>query len=108
MLIETTFVEETTTAPEEVTMPSNTLSFASAGDGTCTVVGIGTCTDACVVIPAYSPAGERVTTVSARAFYGCKQINAIQIPSTVEHIGALAFANCPNLVYISVSDENED
>ena len=108
MLIETTFTEETTPAPEEVTMPSNSLSFASSGYGTCTVVGIGSCTDACVVIPPYSPSGERVTSVSARAFYGQKQINAIQIPSTVEHIGALAFANCPKLVYISVSDENED
>lgn len=99
---------EVTTVPEEITMPSNSLSFASAGDGTCTVVGIGSCTDACVVIPAYSPAGDKVTTIAARALYGQKQINAIQIPATVEHIGALAFANCPNLVYISVSDQNEE
>ena len=99
---------EVTTVPEEITMPSNSLSFASAGDGTCTVVGIGSCTDACVVIPAYSPAGDKVTTVAARALYGQKQINAIQIPATVEHIGVLAFANCPNLVYISVSDQNEE
>ena len=106
ILLETT--PEETTAVEEVTMPSNTLSFASAGDGTCTLVGIGSCTDSCVVIPAYSPAGDRVTTIAARALYGQKQINAIQIPPTVEHIGALAFANCPNLVYISVSDQNED
>ena len=106
ILLETT--PEETTAIEEVTMPSNTLSFASAGDGTCTLVGIGSCTDSCVVIPTYSPAGDRVTTIAARALYGQKQINAIQIPPTVEHIGALAFANCPNLVYISVSDQNED
>ena len=106
-LLETTTPEETT-AVEEVTMPSNTLAFASAGDGTCTLVGIGSCTDSCVVIPSYSPAGDRVTTIAARALYGQKQINAIQIPPTVEHIGALAFANCPNLVYISVSDQNED
>ena len=107
ILLETTTPEETT-AIEEVTMPSNTLSFASAGDGTCTLVGIGSCTDSCVVIPSYSPAGDRVTSIAARALYGQKRINAIQIPPTVEHIGALAFANCPNLVYISVSDQNED
>ena len=107
ILLETTTPEETT-AIEEVTVPSNTLAFSSTGDGTCTLVGIGSCTDSCVVIPAYSPAGERVTAVAARALYGQKQINAIQIPATVEHIGALAFANCPNLVYISVSDENEE
>ena len=97
---------EDVTTPEEVTTESNSLLFASAGDGTCTVIGIGSCRDACVVIPEYSPDGERVTAVLSRAFYGQKQINAIQIPATVEHIGALAFANCPNLVYISVSDRN--
>ena len=102
----TFFLGETT--PEEVTTESNALSFASAGNGTCTLVGIGSCTDACVVIPEYSPAGDKVTAVAARALYGQKQINAIQIPATVEHIGVLAFANCPNLVYISVSDENEE
>lgn len=107
ILLESTTPEETT-VPEEVTTPSNSLAFAPAGDGTCTVVGIGSCTDSCVVIPSYSPAGDRVTSVSARAFYGQKQINAIQIPPTVEHIGALAFANCQNLVYISVSDSNEE
>ena len=106
ILLETT--PDETTAIEEVIVPSNTLSFASAGDGTCTLVGIGSCTDSCVVIPTYSPAGDRVISISARALYGQKQINAIQIPATVEHIGALAFAACPNLVYISVSDQNED
>ena len=106
-LPETTTLEEVT-LPEEVTIPSNSLAFASAGDGTCTVIGIGSCTDSCVVIPTYSPAGDVVTAVSARALYGQKQINAIQIPATVTHIGALAFANCPNLVYISVSDESEE
>lgn len=107
ILLETTTREELT-SPEEVTTESNSLSFAPAGDGTCTLVGIGNCADSCVVIPTYSPAGDVVTSVSARALYGLKQINAIQIPATVEHIGALAFAACPNLVYISVSDANEE
>ncbi len=96
------------TPPEETTTTPNSLSFASAGDGTCTVIGIGSCTDSCVVIPTFSPSGDLVTAVAARAFYGCKQINAVQIPASVEHIGALAFANCPGLVYISVSDGNEE
>ena len=107
ILLESTTLPEVTTPPEE-TAPSNTLSFASTGDGTCTLIGIGSCTDSCVVIPTYSPAGDVVTAVAARALYGLKQINAIQIPATVEHIGALAFAACPNLVYISVSDGNEE
>ncbi len=101
----------TTLPPEEEKAPAelgNGLAFASSGDGTCTLIGIGTCIDACVVIPEYSPAGDRVTSVSARALYGCVQINAVQIPASVDFIGALAFANCPNLVYISVSDQNEE
>lgn len=97
-----------TTPPEEVTTESNSLSYASGGDGTCTVIGLGSCSDAFVVIPSFSPAGERVVAVSARAFFGSKQINAVQIPAGVEYIGELAFANCPNLVYISVSEENEE
>ncbi len=107
ILLESTTPEEITT-PFEETTESNSLTFASAGDGTCTLVGIGSCTDSCVVIPTYSPAGDKVTAVAARALYGLKQINAIQIPTTVEHIGALAFAACPNLVYISVIDGNEE
>ena len=97
-------VENETEEEEDV---SGGLVFVSNGNGTCTLTGPGNCTDTCIVIPEKSPAGDIVTTVAERAFYGCTFINAIQIPSTVLNIGNMAFANCTSLVYISVSQDNQ-
>lgn len=85
---------------------SNGLAFASNRDGTCRVVGIGTCIDACVVIPEYAPSGERVVAVESGAFFGCATVTAIQIPASVLEIGDLAFSACKNLMYISVNAHN--
>lgn len=102
---------ETTAATTEPTpiLPdiSNGLSFFSLGNGLCRVESIGTCLDACVVIPEYSPHGDRVVEIAEGAFFSCATMTAIQIPSSVKSIGDMAFAACKNLVYISVSDENE-
>ena len=82
------------------------LCFQSNRDGTCTLVGIGSCEDAFVVIPEYSPSNDRVTAVAAGALRGCESVAALQIPKTVCYIGDLAFADCPNLLYVSVSRDN--
>lgn len=99
-----------TTAPEESTQApipaGNGLAFASNGDGTCTLVGLGECNDVCIVIPEYSPAGDRVTSIAPRAFYACSFATAIQIPASVSSIGELAFADCDSLVFISVNVKN--
>jgi len=92
--------------PEPETPLGNGLAFASNGNGTCTLIGIGTCTDVCVTIPEYSPAGDRVTSIAPRAFYACSFLTAVQIPAGVTLIGDQAFAACNNLVYISVNDTN--
>ena len=95
--------------PPDVLPPApadNGLSYSSNGNGTCTLIGVGSCLDTCIVIPMTSPSGDVVTSIAARAFYGCTFASAIQIPSTVSSIGALAFANCPNLLYISVDVNN--
>ena len=112
---------ESTAPPTDTTTPSpqapndppkdpetlgNGLVYVSKGDGTCRLSSIGTCLDACVVIPEYSPAGDLVTSIDPRAFYGCATVSAIQIPATVHSIGDLAFAACKNLVYVSVSAKN--
>ena len=86
--------------------PHSLLSFSSNGNGTCTVTGIGESRDVCVTIPAFSPAGERVTAIAPRAFYGCTFLTAVQIPASVQSIGEGAFSACPGLVYISVSEAN--
>ncbi len=95
-----------TTATATPTMPPKSLLFASNGNGTSRVIGIGSYTDACVIIPETDPNGNRVTTVASGAFYGCADITAIQIPASVIRIEDLAFANCKNLLYISVSPKN--
>ena len=105
---------ESDTRPEETESESEAedteapggLRYASRGDGTCRLVSIGSCADACVVIPELAPTGDRVTAIDARAFYGSSTVTAVQIPASVRQIGELAFANCPNLLYISVSPQN--
>ena len=67
---------------------------------------MGSCLDTCIIIPTTSPSGDVVTSIAARAFYGCTFAASIQIPSTVSSIGALAFAACPNLIYIAVEVGN--
>jgi len=86
--------------------PGNGLRFSSNGDGTCVLSGIGECTDSSVVIPEFSPFGERVTEIATMAFYQCESITAVQIPASVTAIGRLAFADCKNLAYIAVSAAN--
>lgn len=82
------------------------LVFESFGNGTCRVAGIGTCRDAFVVIPERAPNGDAVTEIGDKALMGCETVTAIQIPSTVKKIGALALAGCPNLIYVSVNEGN--
>lgn len=94
-----------TTEPEPK-QTANGLSFTSNGDGTCRLLGLGSCADACVVIPESSPEGDLVTEIAPDAFYGKSGIAAVQIPSTVQYIGERAFADCRDLLYISVSGQN--
>lgn len=82
------------------------LLFTKNGDGTCRLSGLGNCIDACVVIPETSPEGDLVTEIDADAFRGASGVAAVQIPSTVQYIGERAFADCNNLLYISVSPQN--
>ena len=65
------------------TVASSGLQFTSNDDTTCTVTGLGTCTDQTVVIPGRSPDGDLVTAVAANALSGSKAA-AIVVPDTVE------------------------
>jgi hypothetical protein len=83
---------------------SNGLRFTSDGDGTCTVRGIGTCTDRELYIPKTSPDGDTVTYIDSSAFANCSNITSVVIPEGVIGIGGSAFQGCTSLVSIIVPD----
>ena len=102
-------VEETTTEKqtEAETEPAPSLRFTSYGNGTCGVTGMGSCTDAYVIIPERSPAGDIVVAIEDKAFFENTDIKAVQISSTVTSIGDRAFGGCTSLVYITVDQKNK-
>ena len=119
------------TEPPETEPPivaSQGLEFTSLGDGTSYVSGAGSCRDSFIILPEYSPNGEKVVGignyafrnctflksielnenirfVGAYAFYGSGLVN-VNIPSETEQIGDFAFANCALLENISVDSTN--
>lgn len=108
--------------------PSEGLEFESNGDGTCTITGIGTCTDQNIVIPLESPDGDTVTLIGKHALYSLENVNSITLVNytyevdenafqygefiAVNIIGGSpvinksAFSSCEDLVSISFSDCN--
>ena len=88
------------------TEPSEGLEFRSSGDGTCALIGIGTCTDTYVVIPDTSPEGERVTFIEYGALSGCDHLVGIKFPASMEHMGGSLYG-CSNLVSITVEKGNK-
>lgn len=83
---------------------SDGLEFASNGDGTCCVSGIGTCTDTDIVIPEVSPDGDKVTSIGDRAFWGCDLLKTVEIPKGVTSIEEWAFYSCDSLKSIALPD----
>lgn len=108
--------------------PSDGLEFKSNGDGTCTIVGIGTCTDKDLVIPEKSPAGDTVILIGEYAFYSLEDVESVTLVNynyevdkkafqfgefkTLNIIGGSpvikksAFSSCEDLTSISFSDCN--
>ena len=81
--------------------PSQGLSYLSNGNGTC-IVSRGDCLDEHVVIPAYSPDGDRVTHIKTGAFLGDTLLKSVKLPETVTYIGESAFRDCTNLESINL------
>ena len=83
--------------PNYVPTPSEGLEFASQGDGTCYVTGMGTCTDTDLWIPETSPEGDTVLRVDAGAFQGNTSLTTVIIPSGLKRIHDDAFRECTQL-----------
>ena len=105
---------------------SEGLEFESNGDGTCTITGIGACTDTDLVIPEKSPDGEIVTKIGENAFMSLEKVNSVtlinysyEVDKKAFECGELkevniiggspvisknAFANCEDLTKITFSD----
>ena len=88
--------EEQTEAPELV--PSEGLSFESYDDGTCAVIGIGTCTDTELVIPDVSPNGDAVIGIGFGAFQNCSHLTSVHFPDGITYIRWSAFSGCEALM----------
>lgn len=71
--------------------PSEGLEFESNGDGTCTLKGIGVCSDENLVIPMESPTGDKVTLIDEYAFYDLKDVNSITLVNCDCEINDYAF-----------------
>ena len=121
--------EEPNTPSTPVEDPSSKgLSFVSNGNGTCSLDGLGNCTDSFIIVPMESPSGDIVVAISDNAFKNCTSIKGIEfsdsikkigayafygstireveIPSTIKEIGNYAFAGCKYLTKIEVDASN--
>ncbi len=88
------------------TLWSGGLEFRTFADYA-VVVGIGTCEDSEVIIPAtYN--GLPVTEIWDRAFRDVKGMTSVTIPEGVTYIESEAFLNCPDLreIHLPASLEN--
>lgn len=104
---------DTDTVTEDVTLTahwnvairySEGLSFDSNGDGTCSVSGIGTCTDTELNIPPVALDNERVTGIFDGAFQFCENLTSVTIPDGVTYIGSFAFDGCKSLTNITLPE----
>ncbi len=79
---------------------SEGLEYDTNGDGTCYVIGMGTCTDTALHIPPVSPDGDTVIGIDAGAFTG-EAITSLYLPGTIEDIGRRAFNGCDALLDVT-------
>ena len=112
----------------EFTAPTEELTYRVNADGvTCTITGIGDCTDIYIVIPdeidgykvtaigsrvfgetnrkVYSVTlGRYVTTLEAEAFASCYSLAVVKLPEGIKTIGEAAFDNCTRLRTVNLPD----
>ena len=87
----------------QILKASEGLEFNAGNDTskTCSVTGIGTCTDTVIVVPLKDPNGYTVTGIWEHAFRNCTNITSVILPETVTRISSSAFDGCTNLTDIN-------
>lgn len=86
-----TDTEAVTEVADNVYISSEGLEFESNGDGTCSIVGIGTCTDTSLVIPNESPEGDIVTLIDENAFMGLDDVESVTLIDAAYEVDKYAF-----------------
>ena len=100
---QTVYINDKEPVTDPVLVGSVGLEYTLTKMGTYIVIGIGTCTDAHVVIPAeYN--GAAVTGIGEYAFFRCTALTGITIPESVTGIGDYAFCGCSNLNDMIIPD----
>jgi hypothetical protein len=89
----------------EVVIPrivSNGLAYEVNADGTtCTITGIGSCTDTEIGIPDIID-GYEVTAIGENAFENCSSVTAIALSSNIRTIERRAFYGCTGLTDFTI------
>ena len=81
---------------------SQGLRYASTESGII-VEGIGACSDADLIIPAYHN-GKPIVAIKANAFLKCSKIQTVTLLGNVTDIGQFVFSQCPNLEKVTLCD----
>ncbi len=108
----TTAEATTTTAPITTVDPfligTPGLTFEKNGDGTAKVTGIKDKSAKTVIIPRYTPEGDRVVEIGYGAFSGNTVIETLKLPETVYLLGTNAFFGCESLKTLELSEGLEE
>ena len=84
------------------------MKYALNEDGAgYTLTGIGSCDCEQVVIPA-THNDLPVTAIGERAFFNCKTVKSVTIPTSVTQIWHRAFTNCRNLESVTIPSSVTD
>lgn len=81
-----------------------TAVYVINDNGTATLVSCSKEIEGTFVIPEYTDNGLPVTGIGPDAFAGCDKLTELLIPGNVKAFGEGAFANCPSLRDIFVTD----
>lgn len=87
----------------ETTVPNdNGMKFFHLRSGECSVSSVGAYDKAEVVIPEYSPSGDKVVEIGSGAFKDCADITSVIFTEHITAIRGQAFEGCTSLKEISI------